>query len=991
MVRHQSWPRALAVPLVLAAFLAVPASAPTQPRAGNGVAIDQCANGDNGLDDCTGGAWTTGNLNRNNSAYREGDFVPIRAVATSLASGVTYTLQIGYDAVEDGLHAYDYLGTFNASAAPGRQVVPCYGVAGTGGSHACGSGPSTLAVPPDTHTTFPRGGQIPGVFSAWGATLTGAAYVNPTPITVGTTGTVQRLINVTFTAAGDTAVLAWGGHIASNLDWGDGNTFVGSHSGASFHMRVLSLNGASTGHQDLSLHGDAIAPLPAPFVTQVDRSRAEVGSAVVDEATLGGRPGAPLSGDVSFFVCGPAAAPPDCTTGGTAIPVAVVVAARTLIGPDGVASAQFVPTAAGFYCFRAEFVPSASALYSSAAHTDTTAECFEAVVTPPRLTLTKICVPPLAGTWNISLNADLVLPNVQCGATTTVTRDPGTYTVTETRGSTGGGNFSAEFGGNCVQTGFGTPAWTASITLANGDSKKCTITNLQTGGPTPPVTGTLTVNKVCSPATDPGRFGVQVDGPNSVALRFTDLPCGGTTGPVALAPGVYTVGETNGTDTSLADYTTAIDGACAGGSVTVVANAAATCTITNTRIPAPPATITVTKLCVPGTGGRFTITINGNDEGTLSCGDSTRAVPANPGLHVLGETGAGGTDVSDYIVVWGGACQSDGTVLVGVSEQATCTLTNERRSQPPASALLTVQKLCVPSDDGGQFILRINNQVSADQPCGGRLGPLVVSPGVNHVGEAAGTKTSLGDYITVIGGACAADGSVTLTPGQSATCTITNVRNREDSAGGGGGTPPAADTAQITLVKHCRPARVKTRFQLSVDGNVFPGMRCGQSTGPVVISTGAHSVGEAAINAQPGLFRTTIGGDCSARGAITLAPGQHATCIVTNVRRPLHSLRPPAACYRLTLARRMVGVGNRIRVLAHVRLHRRPIQGVRVYAVGPGVFAVRTTNRRGAALFLLRLRRAGILTLRIRKPFACPPRDPKQVGILGASQPSLTG
>ena len=79
-----------------------------------------------------------------------------------------------------------------------------------------------------------------------------------------------------------------------------------------------------------------------------------------------------------------------------------------------------------------------------------------------------------------------------------------------------------------------------------------------------------------------------------------------------LEAGGYTVSEVGETDTSLADYTTVIGGDCAAdGSVTVAAGGAATCTITNMRNPIPTATMTVTKLCVPGSSSRFTITING--------------------------------------------------------------------------------------------------------------------------------------------------------------------------------------------------------------------------------------------------------------------------------------------------------------------------------------------------------------------------------------------
>jgi hypothetical protein len=87
----------------------------------------------------------------------------------------------------------------------------------------------------------------------------------------------------------------------------------------------------------------------------------------------------------------------------------------------------------------------------------------------------------------------------------------------------------------------------------------------------------------------------------------------------------------------------------------------------------------------------------------------------------------------------------------------------------------------------------------------------------------------------------------------------------------------------------------------------------------------------------------------------------------------------------------MVRVGNVVPIVAHVHLHRRPVQGVRVDAVGPGVSDGRTTGPRGRALFLLRLRRAGILRLTIRKAYLCPKQPPRKIGILGVSQPSLTG
>lgn len=46
-----------------------------------------------------------------------------------------------------------------------------------------------------------------------------AEYVGPSPIGPDTPGTVKRFIQITFVADGTDAVLAWGGHVASVLDW----------------------------------------------------------------------------------------------------------------------------------------------------------------------------------------------------------------------------------------------------------------------------------------------------------------------------------------------------------------------------------------------------------------------------------------------------------------------------------------------------------------------------------------------------------------------------------------------------------------------------------------------------------------------------------------------------------------------------------------------------------------------------------------------------
>jgi hypothetical protein len=75
------------------------------------------------------------------------------------------------------------------------------------------------------------------------------------------------------------------------------------------------------------------------------------------------------------------------------------------------------------------------------------------------------------------------------------------------------------------------------------------------------------------------------------------------------------------------------------------------------------------------------------------------------------------------------------------------------------------------------FNLKIDGVTVRANVNSGSTGPQVVSPGNHTVSEAGGTGTSLGDFHTVIGGDCAADGTVSLALGESKTCTITNYDN----------------------------------------------------------------------------------------------------------------------------------------------------------------------------------------------------------------------
>jgi hypothetical protein len=247
---------------------------------------------------------------------------------------------------------------------------------------------------------------------------------------------------------------------------------------------------------------------------------------------------------------------------------------------------------------------------------------------------------------------------------------PGSYTVTETVPAAWELTTLS-----CVASGAGTSAAQdgttpakANITLGTGGSVTCTYTDTKKP--------TLTVNKVLVPGADSGKFNLQIDG--ATAGSGADVGDGGTTGAQFVSVGSHTVGETAGTGTALADYATTISGDCAaGGSVTLAAGDAKTCTITNTRLPR----ITINKVCVPTNDtGKFTLRLDGASQKTdAGCGTGTGVITSTIGAHSVSEIAGTGTDLANYTTTIGGDCAADGSVSLAAGDNKTCTITNTRR------------------------------------------------------------------------------------------------------------------------------------------------------------------------------------------------------------------------------------------------------------------------------------------------------------------------
>jgi hypothetical protein len=86
--------------------------------------LDQCENGStSSIQPCQTNRWASGNTNRNHAHWAEDEFVPYRAVLQGIAPGAR-TLVIRFQTVFEGKHAFDYLGSFDATETTSPTGTP---------------------------------------------------------------------------------------------------------------------------------------------------------------------------------------------------------------------------------------------------------------------------------------------------------------------------------------------------------------------------------------------------------------------------------------------------------------------------------------------------------------------------------------------------------------------------------------------------------------------------------------------------------------------------------------------------------------------------------------------------------------------------------------------------------------------------------------------------------------------------------------------------
>ena len=233
---------------------------------------DQCSN-DLGTGYTTGDEgcrWINGNLQSNNSIYKEGDATVQRVWLTDFVPGSSHTIRLKYGTTKGGKHAYDFLTTWNWSenwisvADRCQDITGCTSAADTTFNiQMDGSVPDTFepAFGNANHKFVMRGGNITA--TSVPAIVTGdytgdSETVTTVSFTVDSSGTMCETKGQTTTCG---VALWFGAHVAAQANWGLG-LGAGSISGSPYHVALDAIDGASVGQRDNQMQAGVVTAVP---------------------------------------------------------------------------------------------------------------------------------------------------------------------------------------------------------------------------------------------------------------------------------------------------------------------------------------------------------------------------------------------------------------------------------------------------------------------------------------------------------------------------------------------------------------------------------------------------------------------------------------------------------------------------------------------------------------------------------------------------------
>ena len=442
---------------------------------------------------------------------------------------------------------------------------------------------------------------------------------------------------------------------------------------------------------------------------------------------------------------------------------------------------------------------------------------------PAKLIVTKVVVTDNGGTAVVSsfpLSVDAT--SVTSGDTNTF--NSGAHVVSEV-GSPG---YTAVISGDCDANG--------NVNLVPDTTKTCTITNDDKAPSLTLVKEVKNDNGGTAIATD---WNLSASGPTSISGD------GGVVSGATFSAGTYTLSESTGPAGYVAGQWTCVGGTQEANTITLALGQSATCTIVNDD---QPGILRVIKLLPNDNGGTATVdqfffSVNGGLAMQFEV-DGQNDMTVNAGVYSIVET----TPMTGYAVSYNNCSQ----VVVANGGEATCTVTNDDQ---PAHLILVKH---VVNNNGGtatisNFTPSINN------------GAAVWGDNTLNAGQYIASETNLPGYTaSVWGGDCAADGSVTLVPGETKTCEITN----DDIA------------PRLTVIKHVindsGDVALASDFTMVLTGtnlssNNFAGSEAGVT---ITLNAGSYTANELVSNG----YVKTLSADCSG----TIAVGETKTCTITN-------------------------------------------------------------------------------------------------------------
>jgi hypothetical protein len=396
-----------------------------------------------------------------------------------------------------------------------------------------------------------------------------------------------------------------------------------------------------------------------------------------------------------------------------------------------------------------------------------------------------------------------------------------------------------------------------NITIGSAETVTCTFTNTKQQQQ-----GTLIVKKVTVPNPDPSgsSFAFTTGGLGGATFSLKN---GETRSFTSLAPqGGYSVAETTVAGWTL---TSSCDNGNAVSNITITAGQTVTCTFTNTRL----GTLVIKKKTVPSpdlTGTSFAFTTGGLAGASFNLKDGETKSFTN--LAPQGGYSVAETTPAGWVLTT--SCDNGNTVsniTIGAAETVTCTFTNTKLGK------LVITKKTVPSPDltGSTFAFTT-----------GGLG------GANFLLKNAETKTF--DNLTPQGGYSVAEisaagwiltsscdngnavSSITITGGQTVTCTFTNTQ--------------VVQRGTLIIKKKTVPSPDPTGNSYpfatgGLGGAAFSLKNDESKAFPNITAQGGYSVTE---NAPAGWAVTTSCDNGSPVTSITVAVGQTVTCTFSNTK-----------------------------------------------------------------------------------------------------------